>query len=396
MLQDLDRKMKEKSFEAIIAFGSSTYKSTELYYLVRSHIPRGGVYIKKTHEKPLLVVSNVDVKSAEKSMIDNIKTFTEFGLQQFIKKYNFIDAQTHFYNRLIKSFGIEGKIGIYGVESVGTTFNLIKRLIDMGHKVVAEEKPNLVDRLMEVKDSIEINKIKNLCSSVEKIISDTIEMIFSKLSKNQEITIGEAKTYTRVLMANLNLTAIDDFILSSDKDTADPHNLGDYNKKIKYNTPLIFDFYPRNSSLLYTDITRTYILGRASSELKKMYETVMTVQAMARDRFKEDVIVSDVVKMACDIFEKYGYPTINRILKGQSVKLEEGFIHSLGHGVGWSLSDLPVLSLTNRGRLKKGHVFTIEPGLYNPKIGGVRIEDVYTFTGKTVDQISNLDKRLEW
>ena len=77
MLQDLDREMKEKSFEAIIAFGSSTYKSTELYYLVRSHIPRGGVYLKKTHEKPVLVVSNVDVKSAEKSIIDNIKTFTE-------------------------------------------------------------------------------------------------------------------------------------------------------------------------------------------------------------------------------------------------------------------------------------------------------------------------------
>lgn len=396
MLQDLDREMKEKSFEAIIAFGSSTYHSTELYYLVRTHIPRGGVYIKKTQEKPVLVVSNVDVKSAEKSIINNIKTFTEFGYEQSIKKYNFIDAQTNFYNRLIKSFGIEGKIGIYGVESVGTTFTLIKRLIDMGHKIVAEEKPNLVDRLMEVKDSLEINKIKNLSSSVEKILSDTIEMIFSKLSKHQKITIGEAKTYTRVLMANLNLTAIDDFILSSDKDTADPHNLGDHNKLIKYNTPLIFDFYPRNSSLLYTDITRTHVLGRASSELKKMYEAVMTVQAMARDRLREDVLLSDVVKMVCDFLEKYGYPTINRLLKGKSLKLEEGFIHSLGHGVGWSLSDLPLLSLTSRGRLKKGHVFTIEPGLYNPKIGGVRIEDVYTLTGRTIDQISNLDKRLEW
>jgi Xaa-Pro aminopeptidase len=117
---------------------------------------------------------------------------------------------------------------------------------------------------------------------------------------------------------------------------------------------------------------------------------------MARDRLREDVLVSDVVKMVCDFFEKYGYPTINRLLNGQSVKLEEGFVHSLGHGVGWSLSDLPLLSLTSRGRLKKGHVFTIEPGLYNPKIGGVRIEDVYTLTGRAVDQISNLDKRLEW
>src|SRR5437879_6260840 len=79
---------------------------------------------------------------------------------------------------------------------------------------------------------------------------------------------------------------------------------------------------------------------------------------------------------ACKIFERKGYPTARQLIKGSKEARTRGFMHGLGHGVGLTIGERPYLSLYGKDHLRKGSVVTIEPGLYEPKWGGVRIEDI--------------------
>jgi len=71
-----------------------------------------------------------------------------------------------------------------------------------------------------------------------------------------------------------------------------------------------------------------------------------------------------------------------------------GFIHSLGHGVGLSIGERPQLSLFSDETLRRGHVVTVEPGLYEPGLGGVRIEDTIVITKRGIDNLTPLEKEL--
>jgi Xaa-Pro aminopeptidase len=385
--------MEKRSLEAVIVFGKNSC-STELYYFIRTRIPRGGIYLKKLGEKPILILGNIDVKSGEKGLVKKIKTYTEYDYEKLNKRYGSSKVKVYFYDHLIKKHGIEEKIGIYGSTDCGEAYYLINKLKNMGHKVVSEKRPNLIDRLMETKDKSEISEITNVGSSVEVIVSKTIDMITNTLSNGKEITVGDSKEYAQILMAEMNLFPIEDFILSSGENTMDPHSIGEEHQKIQLNTPIIMDFFPRNNNLFYFDFTRTYVIGRASKKIKQMYNDVIEAQGIAFDKLNENVTGCELMEIVCDFFENKGYPTVRRLLHKTS-RLERGFIHSLGHGVGWSLSDLPILSLLSEDKLKRGQVFTLEPGIYMPRVGGVRVEDVYSLVGGEVKKISHLDTILE-
>ncbi|MGC8961866.1 MAG: M24 family metallopeptidase, partial [Candidatus Bathyarchaeia archaeon] len=256
--------------------------------------------------------------------------------------------------------------------------------------------PNLLDRLMETKDPLEVSEIERVGLLVEKTMEETIAMICNNLDKGKAVTVGDAKRYVRTLMAEVDLHPIEDLILSSGEETADPHELGVEDSVIEKGTPVILDFYPRGKNMLYFDLTRTIIIGKAPERLRRMYEDVLYAQDMAYDLLNEDININlrDVVEKVCEFLEDKGYPTVKRLLTGYTA-LKRGFIHSLGHGVGWSLSDLPRISLITDDKLKGGHVFTLEPGLYEPGLGGIRIEDVYVSDGEKIHQISKIDRTLE-
>ncbi|MEM2122023.1 MAG: M24 family metallopeptidase [Candidatus Bathyarchaeia archaeon] len=394
MIKDLEEEMEERGLEAIVVSGGDFSK--ELYYLVRTIIPRGGVYFKRIYEEPMIIVSNVDVTRAETGIVNNIGTFTQYSYEKLVKKYGISTAIIQFYDKLFREQGVKGNIGFYGSRDMGEAYRILKGLENLGYKVICEARPNLIDRLMETKDSLEVLEIKKVGLLVEKIMEDTITMICNDLDKGKPVTVGDAKRYARMLMAEADLYPIEGFILSSGEKTADPHELGEEYERIKEGEPIVLDFYPRGRSMLYFDVTRTVIVGKASKKLRQMYEDVLDAQNMAYELLNKDVSINlcDVVEDVCEFFEKKGYPTIKRLLTGD-IGLKKGFIHSLGHGIGWSLSDLPRISLISEDKLKRGHVFTLEPGLYEPGLGGIRIEDVYVLNGGKIEQISKIDRTFE-
>jgi Xaa-Pro aminopeptidase len=129
----------------------------------------------------------------------------------------------------------------------------------------------------------------------------------------------------------------------------------------------------------HSDITRTYAIGEVSSKLRKIYNTVFEAQAKALGFIKAGVRCVDADAQARDWIKNAGF--------------DEYFGHSLGHGVGLNIHEGPTLSkLAEDKRLEAGMVVTVEPGIYVPDLGGVRIEDLIVVTETGIEFLSQAPK----
>ena len=138
-----------------------------------------------------------------------------------------------------------------------------------------------------------------------------------------------------------------------------PHHFAE-NRKLHRSDFILTDFgaiYKRYCS----DVTRTVIFGKGNEKQKSMYETVLTAQTESMKAIRENINGKDVDRIARNIID--------------STEFKGKFIHSLGHGLGMDVHDHPALSSGTDFTLKESMVVTVEPGVYIPKFGGVRIED---------------------
>jgi Xaa-Pro aminopeptidase len=174
-------------------------------------------------------------------------------------------------------------------------------------------------------------------------------------------------------------------IVAGGDQACDPHERG--SGPLKANSLIILDVFPRDAkSGFYGDITRTVVRGRASDEQRQLWETVKEGQALALRRMKPGVDGLNLHNEIKQLFADRGYPTEMR--KGKHV----GFFHGTGHGLGLEIHEFPRFQKTV---FKKGQVLTVEPGLYYPGIGGVRLEDVVAVTDTGIRMLSKFEKRLE-
>jgi Xaa-Pro aminopeptidase len=151
---------------------------------------------------------------------------------------------------------------------------------------------------------------------------------------------------------------------------------------------IVVDIFPFGKKDRYfEDMTRTFVKGRPTKKMQEMYDLVLEAQEAALGAIKEGVTGKYVDDIVCDIFEKHGYGT-------PRTKSKTGYIHSTGHGVGLEIHEPPRLSQTGTKTLKAGMVVTVEPGLYLPDVGGVRIEDIVVVTKTGCKNLTKYPKEL--
>ncbi|HWB60514.1 MAG TPA: Xaa-Pro peptidase family protein [Chthoniobacteraceae bacterium] len=165
----------------------------------------------------------------------------------------------------------------------------------------------------------------------------------------------------------------------------DPHERG--SGPLHAHSLIILDIFPRDAkSGYYGDLTRTVVRGRASGEQRRLWETVLEGQSRALKAMKPGADGKTIHESVKEFFKQSGYPTERK--KGRWT----GFFHGTGHGLGLEIHEEPRFAATV---FKPGQVITVEPGLYYPHIGGVRIEDDATITAKGVKLLSGFPKQLE-
>jgi Xaa-Pro aminopeptidase len=177
-------------------------------------------------------------------------------------------------------------------------------------------------------------------------------------------------------------------IVAGGKQGCDPHECG-YGP-LRANEPIIIDIFPRSQKTGYFgDITRTVVRGRASEGVRQLYDTVLRGQQIALCKVRAGVPTVEVHQAVQEFFVQQGFKTGRR--KGRM----EGFFHGTGHGLGLEIHEAPRMGATSSGKLKPGHVVTVEPGLYYPELGGVRLEDVALVTANGARNLTRFEKVLE-
>jgi len=168
----------------------------------------------------------------------------------------------------------------------------------------------------------------------------------------------------------------------------DPHERG-YGP-LRANEPIIIDIFPRSQKTGYFgDITRTVVRGRASDGVRKLYDLVGRGQKLAFKKIRAGTPTADVHHAVRELFDREGCKTERRNGRMQ------GFFHGTGHGLGLEIHEAPRVGPTSPGKLQAGQVVTVEPGLYYPGLGGVRLEDVALVTRNGARNLTRFEKILE-
>jgi Xaa-Pro aminopeptidase len=165
-----------------------------------------------------------------------------------------------------------------------------------------------------------------------------------------------------------------DTIVAPGRRAADPHWRGE--GPIRANEPVVVDVFPRDKrTRFFSDMSRTFVKGKASDEVRAMHRAVCAAQDAAFRRLALGSRLDQVHAAVCAVFRRRGYQVPK---PGRTTPA--GFLHGTGHGLGLSVHEGPAVSSRSAARLARGDVITIEPGLYDPRLGGVRIEDVAAVT----------------
>jgi Xaa-Pro aminopeptidase len=182
-----------------------------------------------------------------------------------------------------------------------------------------------------------------------------------------------------------------EMIVSHGPQTAVGHDMG--SGQIRANEPIVFDLFPKDKQTgCYADMTRTYVVGEPSEEVREWYRLVKDALDRSTAEVRPGKNGRELYELVCDIFQSAGYKT--QLNKEPGEVLEDGFFHSLGHGVGLEVHELPAMSRTGQD-LIPGDVVTVEPGLYRAGYGGLRLEDLVLVTADGHEVLTDYPYELE-
>ncbi|NNJ71023.1 MAG: aminopeptidase P family protein [Kiritimatiellales bacterium] len=215
----------------------------------------------------------------------------------------------------------------------------------------------------------------------------------SRIDRQNRLLAGKIPLTSDAVRRRINQILIEhdcagnDTIVAGGEQATDPHERGE--GPLHAGQSIILDIFPRSEKSGYWgDITRTVCRGPAPQELKKLYGAVRAAQTEALRAVKPGICADEVHKAAQAVFLQRGFETVEK--DGKHI----GFIHGTGHGVGLDIHERPRLG-TSGETLEAGQVVTVEPGLYYPGLGGVRIEDTVVVTEAGFRYLATSPKKFE-
>lgn len=275
------------------------------------------------------------------------------------------------------SRGKVGRLGIQGDHMTVAEMNGLSGAIrKAGVKTVLEPVTGLVSKMRAIKDETEIKLIRKAVKIQEKALEEIIRKI--KPGKTELEVAGRLEAEMKALGSR---EPGFQSIVATGANGSLPH-YRPHDVKIAKNDALLIDWGAVYQGY-HSDMTRVFALGKWPKKIKEIYTIVLDAQEAAAAALAPGKSTADIDAIARNHIKKVGYG--------------DYFGHGLGHGIGFNGHEEPRLTNMLSGSiLQPGHVVTIEPGIYLPGIGGVRIEDDYVITEKGAENLCSLPKDLDW
>ncbi|MDY6774898.1 MAG: Xaa-Pro peptidase family protein [Halobacteria archaeon] len=376
----IDEAVEEEGCDAYLRTDSSD--DSDMYYVSGFEAP-DPFSLLRTQDETVLLVSPLEYSRAKKeSLADEVRSTAEYTTGDIRGSE---DAEIE----VAASFLEE-----YGVESVCVPRDFFlytaEALRERGFEVTAVDDG--IEGTRAVKTDEEIRKIKaaqraneNAMEVAERLLREAEVKDGRLVHEEEALTSERLRTEIEVDLIRARCD-LDESIVASGSETADPHSRG--SGAIEAGEPVIVDIFPRRLKY-HADMTRTFVKGEPTDEVREMYEATVRAQEAAFDVLDEGAGVTgeEVHDAVCDSYEEVGYDT-------ERQGAEEGFIHSTGHGVGLDIHEMPRLS-SGGGELEAGHVVSVEPGLYYQDVGGVRVEDLVVVRDGGYDNLTEYEKGIE-
>lgn len=385
MKSDIDRLMQERDLDALIVAGGEEFNTIRYYLSNGAHITRGTI-VKIRGNDALLVCNGMELEEAQKSDL-RIKTDGEVGYYDIYKAANNDPnvAAARLWKKLLQEEGLTaGRVGLYGTWQINTTIAIYKVLLEEAdeYEFVAESAPTVFTEAMLTKDDEEIDRIKSVAERTNEAMSIAWDYIaglsadgdFVVDADGRQVTIGDIKALVRgeLMMRGLEDTGM---IFAQGRDAGFPHSRGEADMPLQIGKAIVFDLFPREMGGGYHhDMTRTWCIGYAPKEVREIYDTVMEAFDISVETYGVNKSTHHMQEAVLDYFESKGHPTTRT-----DPRAMEGYVHSLGHGVGIDIHEAPSISHVRRDDIfQVGNAVTVEPGLYYPERGiGVRVEDFF-------------------
>lgn len=312
------------------------------------------------------------------------------------KQYIFTDGRyTEAVKTLIPDFKlieISGKLSAKDAIKILVKKHSVKEIGFEGYNITHLEHKGLAKALGKIshvdlrslriiKTPNKISKIENACKLGDKTFDYILKQI--KLGVSEKEIASKIEIFIKENGADISFSPI----VAFGKNSAVPHHVPT-TYKLQPNSIVLLDFGVKLNNYC-SDMTRTIFFGKADAKFKKMYQTVLNAQQKAIDFLTssfnspasatKDMKASDIDSIAREHIISSGYKTIP---------------HSLGHGIGLEVHEAPSLSPKSKDILKEGMVFSVEPGIYIPNFGGVRIEDLVVLEKKGPRLLTHSQKAL--
>lgn len=385
---DIGEKVWERVSEAdaLVLLGSTYQENLDLYYLTKFLSMDNFLYL-NSGGKEYIVVRNMEIDRAEdESRIENVESKETLDLDDDFQ------SKEGMFAGVIKELIAKENLDVQKIGVVSSFPSGLYEELSEGFDVKVVENP--IKELRAVKSREEIEWIRKAQKVTGKSINKVREILAEAgieggklIFKGEVLTSGFLKKEIEHVLIEGGFELVD-CIVTSGKKSSQPHFSGKARDTIKPKKPLIVDVFPRSKETRYFgDMTRTFVKGEVNSKLKEMEETVVEAQKIALNKIEAGVKTSEVHKAACEIIRDHGFSTTGKEGKTK-------FHHSTGHGLGLEIHERPSVAEGNEEKLEEGNVITIEPGLYNPEIGGVRIEDAVVVKKRGYERLSPISKEL--
>jgi len=358
---------------------------SNLYYATRFIAPDAFVFLEVKGER-VMVMSDLEMDRAKaEAAVDRVVSYSEVERSvkaSGVKEPGTIDV-------------VHGFLQPYGVRRMlvpaSFPYGYAVRLQELGYELLTKKEPFFERRL--VKTDEEVRHVEATQRATEEAVADAHDALRRAMVRDgrlwldgEPVTSESIKKLINVRLMERDCIAQHTIVAGGDQ-ACDPHCEG--SGPLPAERSIIFDVFPRSARTRYfADMSRTVVKGRPSAELKRLYQTVKDAQEEAITKVRDGADGAKIHQGICERFDAAGYST--GLVNGRM----QGYFHGTGHGVGLDIHEPPRISKTG-SILQEGHIVTVEPGLYYPGLGAVRIEDMVLVTKDGCRNLTDFPKTFE-